>query len=190
MKSSPSGRSNLSKIISLPSSSSNYILDDQNLTKSWRMSSLKQKATRCVNQDLQNLTKNVIDQKDSNLCVPISVASLIRHAIKHDLNFESKYLTLEYIFVTITMVVYPRSMAGLNINPKEEETQFQTNDVETLLKRVCQKTYLMRSGWEIIKSLGPDETFRPKESICSFEKGKYKKDANSEIEIQIDILLF
>ncbi|CBY31500.1 unnamed protein product [Oikopleura dioica] len=67
----------ITSIISIPSSSSHFCLDDPNLTKSVQVSSLKQNVTKCVNQDLENVTKNVLDQKSSNLCVPISVTTLL-----------------------------------------------------------------------------------------------------------------
>ena len=121
---------------------------------------------------MHNLTKNILDQKSSNLCVPISVAALIRFAMKNDLCFvdvRSDY-TFEKILTTLTMIVYPRSLAGLNLNPKKEETEFQTNDVETLLRRICEKTYLMESGWEIIRKQG---LLEPAESICHFENGMF-----------------
>jgi hypothetical protein len=128
---------------------------------------------------MKNLTKNVLDQKSSNLCVPISVTALLRFAIKNDLNFglERKdhygrlYYTFEQIQTTLTMIVYPRSLAGLNLNPKKEETEFQINDVETLLRRICEKTYLMESGWEIIRRQAFNEVH---ESTCQFENGIYQ----------------
>ena len=87
--------------------------------------------TRCVNQDLQNLTQNVLDQKKSNLCVPISVTTLLRHAIKNDLGFEDEYgfYSAEAILSNLTLIVYPRSLAGININPKKEETGNQLNEI-------------------------------------------------------------
>ena len=102
-------------------------------------------------QNLQNLTKNVYDQKSSNLCVAISVTTLLRFAIKKDLGFGDKWdhYSAENILSTLTLIVYPRSMAGLNLNPKKEEIEFQTNEIELLLERICEKTYLMPTGWEI-----------------------------------------
>ena len=126
---------------------------------------------------MENLTKNILDQKSSNLCVPISVTALLRFAMKNDLGFvENKdisgflHYSFEGILTTLTMFIYPRSLAGLNLNPKKEETEFQTNDVETLLRRICKKTYLMDSGWEIISNQGPGFK-RPAESTCEFENG-------------------
>jgi hypothetical protein len=110
----------ITSIIKIPSSSI-FCLDDRNLTKSCHVSSLKQNATKCVNQDLQNLTKNVFDQKMSNLCVPISVTTLLRFAIKNDLGYEDENgnYSSEKILSTLTLIIYPRSMAGLNLNPKK-----------------------------------------------------------------------
>ncbi|CBY15893.1 unnamed protein product, partial [Oikopleura dioica] len=167
--------SEITSIISIPSSSSHFCLDDANLTKSVKVSSLKQNATKCVNQDLENVTKNLLDQKSSNLCVPISVATLLRFAMKNDLGFVDKnddydLYSAEKILSTLILIVYPRSMAGLNLNPKKEESEFQLNEIELLLERLCKKTYLMETGWNIIRQLDKDEKDRPKKSTCKFEK--------------------
>ncbi|CBY32153.1 unnamed protein product [Oikopleura dioica] len=166
----------ITSIISIPSSSSRFCLDDPNLTKSVQVSSLKQNATKCVNQDLENVTKNVLNQKSSNLCVPISVATLLRFAIKNDLGFKDEYddYSAEKILSSLILIVYPRSMAGLNLNPNQEETEFQFNEIELLLERLCKKTYLMETGWQIIRQLAWDEKDQPKKSTCKFEKGKIK----------------
>jgi hypothetical protein len=138
------------------------------------MSSWKQQMTKCVNADMKNLTKNILNQKWSNLCVPISVTALIRFAIKTDLGHINKKIrghyeySCEQILTTLTMIVYPRSLAGLNLNPKKEESEIQKNDIETLLKRICQKTFLRESGWEIIKRQGG---LRRAESTCDFKQG-------------------
>jgi hypothetical protein len=117
------------------------------------------------------VTQNVIDQKNSNLCVPISVATLLRFAMKNDLDFKDKLgqYSAEAILATLTLIVFPRSMAGLNLNPKNEETEFQLNQVELLLNRLCKNTYLMPTGWQIIRQLGRR---KPKKSTCKFEMGK------------------
>jgi hypothetical protein len=161
---------NITKIISLQNSSSSFCFDDPNLTRSLNLSNLKHQMTKCVNLTMENLTKNIPDQKSSNLCVPISVTALLRFAIKNDLYFVDKHLfySSKRILTTLTMIVYPRSFAGLNLNPKKEEKYFQTNDVETLLRRICKKTYLMESGWEIIRSQGIP---RPAESTCELKTG-------------------
>ena len=159
----------ITKIISLHNASGSFCLDDPNLTKSLNLSNLKHQMTKCANLTMENLTKNIIDQKSSNLCVPISVTALLRFAIKNDLGFVDvrSAFTAEKILTILTMIVYPRSLAGLNLNPKNEEKNFQTNDVETLLERVCKETYLMESGWEIIRNQWPSD--QPAESTCEFE---------------------
>ncbi|CBY15528.1 unnamed protein product [Oikopleura dioica] len=160
---------NIAKIISLPNVSNTFSLDDPNLTKSCQMSNLKQQMTKCVNLDIKNLTKNILDQKWSNLCVPISVTTLLRFSIKNDLAFDDKYdyFKFEKILTILTMIVYPRSLAGLNLNPKKEENNFQMNDIETMLERICKKTYLKESGWEIVRK---QEWSEPAESTCEFKK--------------------
>jgi len=135
------------------------------------MSNLKQQMTKCVNLDIKNLTQNIFDQKWSNLCVPISVTTLLRFAIKNDLAFVDIWnkFTFDKILTILTMIVYPRSLAGLNLNPNKEEKNFQTNDVETILERICKKTYLRESGWEIVRTQGWND---PVKSTCDYEKGK------------------
>ncbi|CBY40045.1 unnamed protein product [Oikopleura dioica] len=172
---------NIAQIISLPNISNLFCLDDPNLTKSCQMSNLKQQMTKCVNFDIKNLTKNILDQNSSNLCVPISVTTLLRFSMKNDLAFEDKYYTFERILTTLTMMVYPRSLAGLNLNPKKEESYFQLNDVETLLERICKKTYLKESGWEIIRT---QNLFcsQPAESICEYKKAIFS-DAQRKLRL-------
>ena len=164
---------NITKIISLPSTPGSFCLDDPNLTKSVNLSILKHQMTKSVNLTMRNLTKNILDQKDSNLCVPISVATLLRHAMKNDLGFHetnSRY-SAEKILATITIIVYPRSMVGLNLNPNNEERSFQLNQIELLLERICKKTYLMETGWGIIRLLDNEEKDQPNRSTCEYEKG-------------------
>ena len=143
----------LTGTIELKNASTNFDLD-RNLTKSCGMAQLKQKMTRAVNFDFKNLTKNVLDQKDSNLCVPISVSILLRSAIKKDLD-PSEYVlkehfTVEKILTQLTMVIYPRSLAGMSYNPRHTDKQFQHAKIEALLKRMKYPTYLYKSGWGII----------------------------------------
>ena len=92
--------------------------------------------------------------------------------MKKDLSFDDKYnhFTFEKILTILTMIVYPRSLAGLNLNPKNEEKNFQMNKIETLLERICKKTYLQESGWEIVRTQGWPQ---PAESTCEFEKGNF-----------------
>jgi len=87
--------------------------------------------------------------------------------MKNDLAFidERNAYTFEKILTILTMIVYPRSLAGLNLNPKNEEKDFQMNDIETLLERICKKTYLRESGWEIVRKQG---YLKPAESTCEF----------------------
>ena len=124
---------------------------------------------------MQNVTKNTLDQKWSNLCVPISVTALLRFAMKNDLAYYDKYneYTFEKILTTLTMIVYPRSLAGLNLNPKKEEKHFQTNDIETMLERICKKTYLKESGWDIVRSQGylGQVFFKIQKTLCEFKNG-------------------
>ena len=91
--------------------------------------------------------------------------------MKNDLHFEDGDYSAEAILASLTLIIFPRSMAGLNLNPKKEETEFQLNQIELLLERLCKKTYLMESGWEIIRQIGITEKYRPKKSTCKFQKG-------------------
>jgi hypothetical protein len=108
----------LTGTISLKNAYTAFNLDDENLTKSCAMAQLKQRLTKVVNIDFRNLTKNVLDQKDSNLCVPISVSVLIRWAAKNDLNVidadMESYFRVEKILTKLAMIIYPRSLAGMN----------------------------------------------------------------------------
>ena len=128
---------------------------------------------------MQNLTENVFNQKSSQLCAPISVTTLLRHAIKNDLAYkdEDGDYTFEKILATLTMIVFPRSLAGLNLNPNNKEKENQENEIEILLKRLCKETYLMRSGWQIIRGVFKDREDkswakkRPVKSSCHFHTG-------------------
>ncbi|CBY11116.1 unnamed protein product [Oikopleura dioica] len=164
--------SKIRSIISIPSSSTIFCLDDRNLTKSCNVSILKQNATKSVGQDLQNLPENVFDQKSSNLCVAISVTALLKFAIKKDLGFLDDYdfYSTEKILSILTLIVYPRSMAGLNLNPNKKEEEFQTNEIVLLLERLCEKTYLMETGWQIIRKLDQDIKDQPEMSKCKYHE--------------------
>ena len=144
----------LTDTITLTNASSYFNLDE-NLTKSCAMAQWKHRMTKAVNFDFQNLTKNVLDQKDSNLCVPISLSVLLRWAIKNDLNVKDKqmgeWFTVEKILTKLTMMVYPRSLAGMNLNPRNKEKKFQQTEIELLLARIKYETYLHESGWDIIR---------------------------------------
>jgi hypothetical protein len=157
----------LSKIISL-ANSEDLSLEDPDLTKSVDVAYLKQRFTRAFNYDLKNVSQTVFDQKDSNLCVPICVTTLLRWAIQNDLKTDARTMkedyTFENIFTTITMILYPRSLAGLNLNPKHDEKQFQYNDVFTLLNRLKYPTFLQRRGWAFMRlQFEPDSIFDFKE---------------------------
>jgi hypothetical protein len=167
--------SKIKEIISIPSSYSISGLLDDNLTKSCHVSELKQNATRCVIQDLQNVTKNVLDFKGTTctLSVPISVSTLLRFAMKNDLDWAEdiyEFYSVERILETLALIIFPQSMAGFDLNRKVEESKFQVYEVEHLLKRLCKKTYLMNSGWDIIKELGPAEKNQQEKSSCKFEQ--------------------
>jgi hypothetical protein len=143
----------LKDTIKLKNASSNFNLDE-NLTKSCAMAQWKQRMTRAVNFDFQNLTKNVLDQKDSNLCVPISLSVLLRWAIRNDLKVNRDmimFFPVEKILTNLTMIIYPRSLAGMNLNPRNKEKKFQQNNIELLLARMKNATYLNESGWDIMR---------------------------------------
>ena len=95
--------------------------------------------------------------------------------MKHDLGFMKvdQSHSFENILSSLVLVIYPRSMAGINMNPKIKETERQTTQIETLLQRVCYKTFLMPSGWEIIRKLGDKNDSKPHKSICQYERGEF-----------------
>jgi hypothetical protein len=97
----------------------------------------------------------------------------LRFAIKEDLGFEDRdgRYSADAILATLTLVVYPRSMAGLNLNPNDQEKGFQLNNIDLLLNRLCKQTYFMKSGWQIIRQIVSQDDKRPKESTCIFYKG-------------------
>ena len=147
-----------------------------NLINTCRASYLPEKVAKKRGQDLHNLTRNLINQKDSQLCVPISVSILLKTAIEKDLEFKdiNGYYTTEKILANLTLIVYPRSLAELNYNPNKNETNYQSishTELKLLLERLCKKTYLMDSGWEIIRQIGPAGVNQPKKSTCRFDKG-------------------
>ena len=135
----------LTDTITLRNASSNFNLD-KNLTKSRAMAELKQRMKKVANFDFRNLTKNVLEEKDSNLNVPISVSVLLRWAIKNDLKVNDDimeiYFTVEKILTQLTVIIYPQSLAGMNL---------KHNEIELLLKRIKYETYLNKSGWDIIR---------------------------------------
>ena len=128
----------------------------------------------------QNLTKDVLDQKDTNRCVSVSV--LLRWAIKNDLRADDDtmeiYFTVEKILTSLsqalTMIIYPQSLVGMNFNPKNKEKKFQQNEIELLLKRMKYETYLHKSGWDIIR----EQDFFAKGTF-DFKQGKNKSSFSS-----------
>ena len=137
------------------------------------MACIKQMMSRSRNIAFHNLSKNVLNQQFSNLCVPIAVTTLIKYSLAHDLNFHDQQNEYSFtrILTSLIMIVYPRSLAGLNLNPKEEETDFQRNDIESLLRRLTKSTYLSPSGWDIIRNINSYNAIhkieRPKKFISS-----------------------
>lgn len=111
--------------------------------------------------EFENLV-NVIDQKDSGLCVAVSFTGLLYSALKNDLKLPEDMLMItfspEKIFTRLTMEIYPRSMAGLNLKPNDEEKEFQMNDIETLFRRMKFPTYLNPSGWDYIRTISDGKT--------------------------------
>jgi len=152
--------------------SPNFNLDDENLKKSSAMAELKERMTKIVNLDFQNLTNNVLDEKDSALCVPISVSVLLRWAIKNDLKVDEstmeQYFTVENILSKLTMMIYPRSLSGMNLNLKKEETEFQHNNIELLLKRMKNETFLQKNGLDV-------KIYGEAKASFDFNKGKNKQ---------------
>ena len=119
-----------------------------------------------------------MDQKDSNLSVPISVSVLLRWAIINDLRADDDtmeiYFTVEKILTSLsqalTLIIYPQSLVGMNFNPKNKEKKFQQNEIELLLKRIKNETYLHKSGWDIIRDTSTDTIYA--EGTFDFEQGK------------------
>ena len=144
----------MTKRISLENAPSHFCLNDPNLTKSSTMAYLKRRLTSHIDTDFKNLSERVLDQKDSNLCVPISVSVLLDWVIRNDCSGMIKAKPLIEIFTILTMVIYPRSFAGFNLNPKKVEKKFQVNQIELLLKRLKYETYFNEVGWEIIRGRG------------------------------------
>jgi hypothetical protein len=59
------------------------------------------------------------------------------------------------------MIIYPRSLAGMNLNPINKEKKFQHNKIDLLLARMKYETYLHKSGWDIIR----DDRIREHEKL-------------------------
>jgi len=146
----------ITEVISVNNSEDNAL--DDFTTKSRSMAFLRSVFIRKNNTAFKNTTKNVVDQKYSNLCVPISVSILLRTALEKQLNIKPDQLeenyTLENILSVMTMIVFPKSLAGMNYNPKKGEEDTQYTKVHKLLERLKFETYLGKRGWEIISRIG------------------------------------
>ena len=119
------------KLVSLKDTIPNNVLTDVNLLKTVGVTELKHQLTKIMNMNMNNLTKNILDQKNTLLCVPIAMATLIKYAMKNDLAFDDKLgdFTMEKICISLTMTVYPRSLAGLNLNPNDDEIKSQDGNI-------------------------------------------------------------
>jgi len=156
-----------SKLVSLKTTIEKNILTEINLLKTVGLCKLKHELTKIMNMDMKNLTKNILDQKNTLLCVPIAMATLMKHALEADLGYVDSLgdFSMEKICISLTMTIYPRSLAGLNLNPNIDEIDFQENDIESLLNRMTKRTYLNESGCRYLNNT-------PQESFCSFTKCK------------------
>jgi len=146
----------ITDVISINNCSDNAL--DDYATRSRSMAFISYGLKRITNFGFTNVTKNVVDQKNSNLCVPISVSILLRSALERQLTIKPDELkenyTIDNILSVMTMIVFPKSLAGLNYNPKEKEQETQYTCVKRLLKRLKFETYLGKRGWEIISRIG------------------------------------
>jgi len=161
----------------------NWFVLDENLTKSLQMSQLNRKLRRGLTIGFQNITRNTLDQGESDLCVPVNFTTLLRHAIKEKCSKKEEYkilgraFTSERILYFLTMRIYPRSLAGLNLNPDGREIKYQRfRNFETLLDRMVRPTYAFEAGWDwmrriIVREFYGDLSFL-KGSIFSYEKSK------------------
>ncbi|CBY13561.1 unnamed protein product [Oikopleura dioica] len=167
--------SEITKVIRLPDNLKLRDKETENLMHTCQMSSINLQINKIKNVDMQNLPKDILDQNDSALCVPISVTELIRHAIKYDLSFDdtNNEYTTEEILTTITMNVYPRSLAGLNRNPNKAEKDYQMTEIVSLLERMAKETFFNVSGWEIVRSKGYLSS--PRRSSFDYREGKISK---------------
>jgi len=158
---------------------------DANLTKSLQMCQLNGHLKRGRTIGFQNVTRNAINQGDSNLCVPVNFTTLLRHAIKEHCCEEhpahkvmGRAFTFERIFYFLTMRIFPRSLAGLNLNPNAAEIRYQRfREFEDLLKRMLRPTYAYQAGWDwmrrvIVREFYDNHRFL-KYSIFSYKKGKF-----------------
>ena len=146
----------MTNVISIDNSTDNEL--DDYTTKSRSVAFFRSNYKKISNSAFKNVTQRVVDQKDSNLCVPISISILLRWALRNQLSIgDDEYneiYTIENILTVMTMIVFPKSLAGLNDNPRHNEKKTQFTQVDKLLKRLKFKTFLNKKGWEIISKLG------------------------------------
>ena len=164
----------------------NWFILDRNLTKSLQMSELNRQLQRGLTISFQNITRNTLDQCESDLCVPVNLTTLLRHAIKEHCSRKNpkfkvmeRAFTAERILYFLTMRIYPRSLAGLNLNPDEGEIDYQRfRRFEDLLERMVRPTYAFEAGWDwmrriIVREFYTDDFHFLKGSIFSYEKGRF-----------------
>ena len=153
----------VSSIFSLPRNDASFVLDS-NITKSIQMSEMKFEFTKFFHEGFQNVTRHVIDQKDSALCVPICVANLLCSAILEcvktkrlprylhedcfDVEKVKEAFSFKRIFHFITFLIYPRSLAGMNLNPNHDEIQKQYSQrIEGILDSLKNGPYAQMPMW-------------------------------------------
>ena len=156
---------------------------DASLTKSLQMCQLNRHLKRGREINFHNVTRNTLNQGDSNLCVPVNFTTLLRHAIKEhcceehpEYKIMKRAFTSERILYFLTMRIYPRSLAGLNLNPNDIEIKYQRfHEFEDLLKRMVRPTYAFQAGWDwmrriIVREFYDDNRFL-KDSVMIYKKG-------------------
>ena len=131
-----------------------------NTCESLGVNVIRQILSRKTDEQFQFLSKNVVNQKDSQLCVFLSVASLFRHAIKCFLEQEGEapldeddgFFTFESVFLVMTMILLPRNLAGLELRRNQTAQKFhaQEANIVQVLKRLTHATFFEREGWKII----------------------------------------
>ena len=93
---------------------------------------------------------NPLEQRRSDFCVPLTVASLFYQQIKNlkdqyqDINFN--IFTHENIFYVLAMICNPKWIGGLGYRP---DIDYRL-EIEEVLERFTKKTHLMEEGWRMI----------------------------------------
>jgi len=93
---------------------------------------IRQVLSQKSDEQFKYLSKNVVNQKDSQLCVFLSLASLFRHAIKCFLEEQGEtpldesdgFFTFESVFLVMTMILLPRNLAGLELRNNQTAQKF------------------------------------------------------------------